>query len=323
VVVSVLALAALVLRATTPAPPEPPRRTGRLSHGEMVWEGRTRTWLTYRPERVRSPAALVLALPGSGQSGEALRRATNFGFEALADREGFLLVYAEAWREGSALGHEWNDCRRHTAQPAHGENVDDVGFVLEVVEATAREHPVDRARVYAAGVSDGGQLAFRVAAEHPDRLAAIAAVVAQQPTPENSSCPEPRGPISVLVMNGTEDPVIPYQGGEASFHGWFSAGDVQSAEETISYWRRVNAVDAAGTREELPDRSPGDGSTVVRERWGSPSGHEVVLYSIVGGGHTIPGGYRGAPDFLLGATNQDIDAAEEIWDFFRRHRLER
>jgi polyhydroxybutyrate depolymerase len=319
VVVSLFALAALVLRATTPAPPVPPERTGRLLRSELLWEGRTRSWLTYRPERASEPAPLVLALPGSGQSGEALRNATNFGLEAAADRGGFLVVYAEAWHEGSALGHEWNDCRKHTAQPAHSENVDDVGFVLEAVEATAREHPVDRARVYAVGVSDGGQLAFRLAIERPDRFAAIAAIVAQQPTPENSSCPEPRGPISVLVMNGTEDPVIPYRGGEASFHGLFSAGEVRSTEETISYWKRVNGIDAAGTRVELPDRRPDDRSTVVREQWRARSGHEVVLYSIIGGGHTIPGGYRGAPDFLLGVTNQDIDASEEIWAFFRRH----
>jgi len=318
----VLALAFALLELATPAPPQPPETTGRLLPAEMRWEGRTRTWLTYRPEQLREPAALVLAFPGSGQSGEALRVATNFGFEVLADRDGFLLVYAEAWREGSALGPEWNDCRKHTRQPAHLENVDDVGFVLEVLEATAREYAIDRARVYAAGVSDGGQLAYRMATEHPDRFAAIAAIVAQQPATGNSGCPEPRGPVSVLVMNGTDDPIIPYAGGEASFHGWFSAGEVQSTEGTISHWKRVDAIDAPGTRDELPDGDPADGSTVVRERWRAASGHEVVLYSIVGGGHSIPGGYRGAPAFLLGATNQDIDATEEIWAFFGRHRLE-
>ena len=320
--VLLLVLAALFVEVMTPAPPAPPETRGRLFRSEIQWEGRTRTWLTYRPERARSPAPLVFALPGSGQSGEALRVATNFGFEALADRDGFLLVYVEAWREGSALGPEWNDCRKNTRQPAHRENLDDVGFELDVLEVTARDYPIDRARVYAAGVSDGGQMAFRMATEHPDRFAAIAAIVAQQPVPENSSCPEPRGPISVLVMNGTDDPIVPYAGGEASFHGWFSAGRVKSTEDTISYWKRVGGIDAPGARAELPDRDPEDGSTVVEERWRAPTGHEVVLYAIVGGGHSIPGGYRGAPDFLLGATNRDIVATEVIWAFLRRHRLE-
>jgi polyhydroxybutyrate depolymerase len=85
----------------------------------------------------------------------------------------------------------------------------------------------------------------------------------------------------------------------------------------------VNGLEGPGTREALPDEVVEDGSTVLRERWRAPSGHEVVLYSIVGGGHAIPGGYRDAPGLLLGATNRDIDATEEIWSFFRRHRLER
>lgn len=320
-VVAVFALAALALEIATPAQPEPPKTTGHLFRAELQWEGRTRSWLAYRPVRLERPAALLLALPGSGQSAEDLRVATNFGFEVQADRRGFLLVYAEAWREGSRLGPEWNDCRKDTLQPAHLEDVDDVGFLLEVLEVIARELPVDRNRVYAAGVSDGGQMAYRMATEHPERFAAIAAVVAQQPTVENCSCIEPLGPISVLVMNGTRDPIIPYGGGEASFYGWFSAGEVQSTEGTISHWKRVNAIATPGNRDELPDMDPEDGSTVVRERWRGSSGHEVVLYSIVGGGHSIPGGYRGAPDFLLGVTNRDIDAAEEIWAFFERHRL--
>ena len=314
-------LAALALKVATPAPPRAPETTGRLLRSEMQWEGRKRSWLTYRPVRLKDPTALVVALPGSGQSAENLRIATNFGFEALADRNEFLLIYAEAWREGSLLGPEWNDCRKHTGQPAHLEDVDDVGFVLQVLEATAREVPVDPARVYAAGVSDGGQMAYRLATELPDRFAAIAAIVAQQPARENSSCIEPLAPISVLVMNGTDDPIVPYAGGEASFHGYFSAGEVQSTEGTISYWKRVNGIDGQSTRDELPDRDPEDASTVVRERWRAPSGHEVVLYSIIGGGHSIPGGYRGAPNFLLGVTNRDIDATEEIWTFFERHRL--
>jgi polyhydroxybutyrate depolymerase len=316
-----VALAALAFKVATPGPPARPNTTGQLLHAKMQWEGRTRSWLTYKPIRSEDPSALVLALPGSGQSAEQLRIMTNFGFEALADHNGFLLVYAEAWRDGSWLGPEWNDCRKNTRQPAHLENVDDVGFVLQVLEATAREAPVDRTRVYIAGLSDGGQMAFRLATEHPERFAAIAAVVAQQPTVENDSCIEPPGPISVLVMNGTEDPAIPYAGGEMSFHGWFSAGRAQSTNGTISHWKRPNSIDAPPARDELPDRDHEDASTVVRERWRAASGHEVVLYSIIGGGHSLPGGYRGVPDFILGVTNRDIDATEEIWTFFKRHRL--
>ncbi len=83
----------------------------------------------------------------------------------------------------------------------------------------------------------------------------------------------------------------------------------------------MNGIDDAGTREELPDRDPEDGSTVVRESWRAASGHEVLLYSIVGGGHTIPGGFIGAPENIVGPTNRDISALDEIWAFFQRHSL--
>ena len=321
-IVAAIALLLGVLAAGTSTPSQRPETSGQTILGEIQYEGRARTWIVYVPEQLAEPAPLVFALPGSGQTGEALRYATNYRFEELADRDGFLLVYAEAWAEGGFGGPEWNECRKNTRQPAHLENVDDVGFVLGLLERLGREYSIDSERIYATGVSDGGQMSYRLATEHPDRFAAIAAIVAQQAAPENSNCTEPRGPISVLVMNGTADPIIPYQGGEASFYGVLSAGQVQSIEGTIAHWKRVNGIDAPGTREELPDRDTDDESTVVRERWQSPSGHEVVLYSIVDGGHTIPGGF-GAPALILGPTNFDISAADEIWEFFQRHSLRR
>ncbi len=308
------------LAASTPTASKRPETSGQTILSEIQHEGRTRTWIVYAPVDLQEPAALVFALPGSGQTGEELRHITNYRFEELADRDGFLLVYAEAWVEGGISGPEWNECRKNTKQPAHLENVDDVGFVLGVLERLEREYSIDPDRIYATGVSDGGQMSYRLATEHPDRFAAVAAIVAQQAAPENSNCTKPRGPISVLVMNGTADPIIPYRGGEASFFGFLSAGQVQSIDGTVAHWKRVNGIDAPGTREELPDRDPEDESSVVRESWRSASGYEVVLYSIVGGGHTVPGGF-GLPALIVGPTNFDIRAADEIWAFFQRHSL--
>lgn len=311
-----LALAALV--ATIPTPDAVPATSGRLTLGETEYEGRRRTWMVYTPAKLSQPAPLVVGLPGSGQSAQHLRESLNLRFEELADRDGFLLVYAEAWAEGGFSGPEWNECRKHTDLPAHRENVDDVGFVIGVLDRVAAEHPVDPRRVYAFGLSDGGQMSYRLATERPDRFAAVAAIVAQQAAPDNSNCTEPRGPVSVLVMNGTADPIIPYVGGEASFFGFLSAGQVQSIDGTAEHWKRVNAAAGPAERTALPDLDPDDGSTVVLERWRGARGHEVAIYSIVGGGHTIPGGY-GLPELLLGATNRDIVAADEIWAFFQRN----
>lgn len=307
-----------LLLATTPRADAPPATRGDVSDGAMTWEGRERTWIRYLPPGLTGPAPLVFGLPGSGQSAQQLREATNFGFEALADRHGLVVVYADAWAEGGYSGPEWNECRKNTDLPAHRENVDDVGFIVTLLERIGAEQPIDPDRVYAFGLSDGGQMSYRLATERPDRFAAVAAIVAQQAAPENSNCTQPRGPVSVLVMNGTADPIIPYEGGEASFFGWLSAGQVQSIQGTTAHWRAVNGIDAPGTRTELPDRDPDDGSRVVVESWRAATGHEVVVYSIVGGGHTIPGGYD-LPEILLGPTNRDIVAVDEIWSFFARN----
>ena len=302
--------------ALTPQAPDAPSLGGRFEAGHTVFDGRERSWLVYAPATLQRPAPVVFLLPGSGQDAEALRLFTGYQFDRLADRDGALLVYAEAWAEGGAVGPEWNECRKNTPLPAHTENVDDVGFVLWLLERIAGEYPIDRSRVYAAGVSDGGQMSYRLATEQPEIFDAVASVVAQQAAPTNSNCMDPRGPISVLVMNGTADPIIPYEGGTASFYGFGSAGEVQSMEGTLTWWKRVNGIEDAGRSEDLPDLDPDDGSTVRRETFASATGERVVAVHVIGGGHSFPGGYRGAPTFLLGNTNRDIDGAAEIWRFF-------
>ena len=190
-----------------------------------------------------------------------------------------------------------------------------------MVSQLVDSYDVDTARIYATGISDGGQMSYRLATERPDRFAAVAILVAQQAEPENSNCQHPRGPISVLVMNGTADPIIPFAGGVASFYGWFPAGRVQSMDGTLAHWRRVNHLDGPSQAERLPDLDPNDGSTVERVSWVGRSGHEVVGYSVHGGGHTVPGGWQYFAEAGIGHTNRDIVAADVIWRFFQRHTL--
>jgi len=311
-----VALCVGLLVFLAPPAPEEPELAGRFVAGQTRFEGRERTWLVYEPSRIREPTPVVFLLPGSGQDAQALRLFTGYRFDELAERDGVLIVYAEAWAEGGSAGPEWNECRKNTPLPAHTENVDDVGFIRWLLEEVANRYEIDRTRVYAAGISDGGQMSYRLATEHPELFAAVAAVVAQQAAPENSNCRDPRGPVSVLVMNGSADPVIPYEGGIASFYGLGAAGQVQSMAGTIAHWKRVNGISGPGRAEDLPDLRPDDDSTVRREQFASASGERVVAYHIIGGGHTVPGGHVGLPDFVLGPINQDIRGADEIWKFF-------
>ena len=302
-----------------PDAPVEPLLPGNLETTRIEHEGRDRGWVSYVPVNRATPAPLVLALPGSGQSAEALRQATRYRLEELAERDGFVVVYAEAWAEGGAVSYEWNDCRKNTPQPAHLENVDDVGFLLGVLDRFAASQPIDPRRVYVFGVSDGGQMANRMTTEHTARFAAFASIIAQQAAPANSNCLEPHGPIPVLFMGGTDDPIIPWVGGEAGIR-WFpgaTAGIVLSMDETIAHWRVRNGASSDGVTTVLRDRDPDDGTTMVRTVWAGPA--PVVLYEARGGGHTIPGGWMGVPELMVGRTNDDVQAMDEIWSFFQEH----
>jgi polyhydroxybutyrate depolymerase len=245
---------------------------------------------------------------------------TAHRFEALADREGLLLVYPEGF------GLEWNGCRNPGVSEADRRDLDDVGFISGLIDRFAASHAIDRGRVYAVGFSNGGQLAYRLTSDVPERFAAVAVLIAQVPAPENSDCPEPRGPIPILIMNGTADPIIPWEGGTAAFFFGISArGRVLSTAESIEHWRAVNGI-ASDEPEvvRLPDHDPDDGSWVERSTWrGDAPDREVVLYAVHGGGHAVPGGIelglRPLTGRLIGWVNRDIDTAEELWHFFLRH----
>ena len=120
-------------------------------------------------------------------------------------------------------------------------------------------------------------------------------------------------------MNGTDDPLVPYNGGYVHFFRK-KMGEVVSTTETISFWVKHNRCDAVPNVEKLPDHDPGDHSTVTVTSYADPKNeHEVVLYTIVGGGHTLPGSDIPDRPRILGQKNNDIDGARVIWEFFKRH----
>lgn len=124
-------------------------------------------------------------------------------------------------------------------------------------------------------------------------------------------------PVSVLAVNGTLDPLVPYAGGGVGL--LHKRGRVRSVPGTIDFWVRANSCSSAVERETLPDRDPSDGMRVVRERWtGGRERSEVQLFTVEGGGHTWPSGANRPRSF--GRTCRDIDATELVWHFFKEHR---
>lgn len=240
-------------------------------------------------------------------------RLTGGGLDRLAEKEGFLVVYP------NGIDRHWNDGRSadETGWKAQGENVDDVGFISALIDELVRTRNADPRRVYVTGVSNGGQMAHRLACELADKVAAIAPVIAQMPAHFAPRC-KPARPVSVLMMPGTDDPLIPWEGGTIRL-GRQTFGKALSVRETVKFWTRHNGCPETPEVSSEPDRDPADGMRVRKEAYkGCRERTSVVLYAIEGGGHTWPGGYQYLPESIVGKINRDIDAAEAIWEFFRK-----
>ena len=136
------------------------------------------------------------------------------------------------------------------------------------------------------------------------------------PAEGNLDCQPSGRPVSLLLMNGTADPMNPYEGGTVALYGVAgNRGEVLSTEATAAYFAELAGYDAPSATEPLPDRDPGDGTRIEVTRWTAPDRAIVALYTVQGGGHTVPHPTARFPR-LLGRTSADVSAAEVIWSFF-------
>jgi polyhydroxybutyrate depolymerase len=295
----------------TPAP-EKPALSGKLTAGSITVGGYKRVYLLYVPRGLAKGAPLVLALHGSGEDGTQMRIQTGYGFDREADAHGFAVAYPDGY-EGY-----WNACNIAGDYAANTLNIDDVGFLSALAEKLSHEIGSDPARVFAAGVSRGGQMAFRLALEAPARFRAVAAVSANLPAPGNFKCKAvAHGTPSVMIMNGTADPLSPYEGGEVRLFGLFMArGRVLSSRESGQYFADYNHIVEKPQTHETP---AADGMRVEDVRWRGGGSAEVELVGIHGGGHGMPQPWRRLPH-LLGPTPREPNGPATIWAFFARQR---
>ncbi|HEX7139641.1 MAG TPA: PHB depolymerase family esterase, partial [Vicinamibacterales bacterium] len=307
VVALIVVLAALfAYLAYIPSSPMP-RLSGTVAKGSMNVAGLRRTYQTYVPRGFQKGAPLVVVLHGSGENGTRIRIETGYAFERLADRYGFAVVFPDAYDDGY-----WDVCSVVGAVKA-----DDVGFLVALADKLANEIGVNPNRLFAVGSSRGGSMALRLALEAPHRFRAVAAVSASVPAPENFQCkPAGGGTSSVMIMNGTKDPIVPFDGGDVNLFGLFYRnGKVLSARASGQYFADLNHIAGPPATHETPM----GGVTVEQVSWRDASPVEVELVAIHGAGHGLPQPYRPRPR-LLGPSTPVPNGAEMIWAFFARQR---
>ncbi|WP_223692661.1 alpha/beta hydrolase family esterase [Leifsonia poae] len=284
------------------SPPVTERRT-------VTVDARERTLLLVRDEHPAEHPALVLLFHGSNQTGERLREFAGRAFDGFTTNGSAIVAYLDGY------GKHWNDARTAIDFAARRDDVDDAGFAAAVIDFAVARFGVDRGRVFAVGYSNGGQLVERLLLETPERLAGAALIAATLPAAENLAVHPVDGPaVPTVLFHGTKDPLVPYDGGMASLWGFRPRGLGVSALATAAFFAKRNGITAVPTTAPLRHRVESGPTRVERTDYRQNGHAPVTLYTIVGGGHTIPGS-QNAPR-TLGATAHDIDAAALIADFF-------
>lgn len=287
-------------------------KTVKLKHG-----GYDRVYRLYVPSGLAEGRKypLIFLLHGGGGTGKGMRRLTGHCFEHRADAEGGLVAYPDGFDE------HWNDYRGAASRRAQRENIDDVAFLKAVAAEISSRYPADPSRIYAAGMSNGAMMAHTLACRAADVFAAVAAVSGAMPENLAAAC-EPSRPVPVMLVNGTEDKLVHWEGGDVTGpFGRRKLGRVLSAEKTRDFWLEKDRCDRSKAAESAKNESEKDGTALERQRYSAcAGGSEVNFIKVTGGGHTWPGGAQYLPRFLIGRTTDEM-AGEEIWDFFMRHRL--
>lgn len=248
----------------------------------------------------RPGAPLVLALHGRLGTPEGMAKLT--GLSPWAERLGLVVAYPEG------LERSWADAR--AATPAARAGVDDVAFVEALIAALVRTHGVDPAKVYVLGMSNGGFMALTLACRLGARLAGVVSVTGTVSQRLADGCAWPKA-VPVALVLGDEDPLVPYAGGVV----FGSDAPVLSARASADFLAARNGCSAAEDAVSLPDAAPGDGTRISLTRW-SGCAAPVRFYTVQGGGHTWPGGWRYAGERAVGRRSEDLDATAEALRFF-------
>lgn len=199
--------------------------------------------------------------------------------------------------------------------PADQRAADDMGFLLRLIDDAVANLPVDPHRVYLAGYSDGGNMVSRFVCEKPERIAAAALVSATMRKSLKRVC-SPALPVPMLLMHGTADQFVTYDGRSTPYVNPLLGNQNLSAPDNAAYWARNNGCSPTPLQADLPDLIK-EQTTVRLDRYEDcSSGAGVDFYTVNGGGHTWPGALDVSSP--LGLTTQDLSATLTLWSFLSR-----
>jgi polyhydroxybutyrate depolymerase len=272
----------------------------------LIFENLERTYLIHVPPSydAGTPVSLLLMLHGRGGDGEGIAELTNFS--DLADEHNFIVLYPDG------LDNQWNYVKD---VPGYGSMTqDDAAFLLALLGEVSGQYTIDEKRIYVAGFSNGGFMTQRLACDAPEKFAAFASVAAAGFGGMPQVCQTP-SPLSILLVHGTLDAVIPWQG-IVRGNGFVLA----PVTDTLAFWSQYASCEGEVVDTPLPQKGESPETNVTLFFVGCEENNEVLLYAVQGGGHNWPGVDDLMSQDWAGTTNMDIRASEVIWEFFSRHK---
>ena len=264
---------------------------GQLTQHTLRHKGVENSYRLYLPANLPADAPLVVVFHGYGSRNIP---SLKYGFNALADRNGFAVCYPRGTQDFRGK-HCWDV--GYSFHKEKGWKRDEVGFACRLVRTLQKEYGLSRTNVFATGHSNGGEMCYLLAYTRPDVFAAVAPVSGLTMEWMYREL-EAKKPIPLLEIHGTEDKTSAWNGDPTNKGGW---GKYIAVPRAVGYWAAVNRC----THEQV-EKLPLRRNQVVAHRYvGGTDGTEVWLYEVVGGKHSW--------------AEKDLDTAQHIWNFFSKY----
>ena len=280
-----------------------PPTQGNYKTYSFMHDDLNRTYDVYIPSTIKKNASVFFLFHASRGNSKDMRSSTGYDFEYLAQEKGFLVVYPQGYK------NHWNDCRATADYAANIQDIDDVGYFQQMIKSLEENYMINRKQLVVSGISNGGHMVFKLAHEIPKDILLYTSFAANLPVQDNNDCSLSQEEVNMIIFNGTNDPINPYDGGLVSILGNDSRGFVISAEETYNYWRDLTSYEEEKIMT-IPQLDSDSKTFVIKKE--SIGSKYVALYSLVNGGHIYASPYLKSSRFA-GESVRDINGAEEIY----------
>jgi polyhydroxybutyrate depolymerase len=261
----------------------------------------TRSYELFAPSSKKKSMPLLLVFHGGGGNARAMSDKT--GFNQYAERDGVIVAYLQG------LDNQWNDAR------VDGRNSDDIAFVQALIQDLSKRYPIDASKIFATGHSNGGMMSHTLGVKLNQQFAGIASVAGSMPADLEKNF-DARKPVKVMMIHGTQDPLVPYAGGTVARN----RGEVASVNASIAKWRALAGAGVIAQNLPANDPEPRDACAVKHQRWQKPGTQTIELVSLYGAGHDWPSLKNEKPNAmmrrLIGPQCRSFDASAAVWKFF-------